>query len=88
MSAFLAVPTLIGGYFGMNLPFGAYADGSALPGDPFVPPTGGGGSGYDLAWPGGPSRGFLAASLGSSLAVLVAMVAAFVWLQRSGALRS
>ena len=32
---------------------------SALPGDAFVPPTGGGGGGYDEAWPGGPSQTFV-----------------------------
>jgi hypothetical protein len=72
----------------MNLPHGSYADGSARPGDPFSPPTGGGGRGYDEAWPGGPSRMFLEVTVGSSAAVIVAMALTFLGLRRFGALRS
>jgi hypothetical protein len=72
----------------MNLPFGGYADGSAAPGDPFAPPTGGGGAGYDEAWPGGPSRQFVGVTAGSSAAVVVAMALTCLVLRRCGALRS
>ena len=87
-SAFLAVLTLVGGYFGMNLPYGGYADGSAAPGDAFAPPTGGGGAGYDEAWAGGPSRAFLAVTAGSSAGALAAMAGTLAALRRFGVLRS
>ena len=72
----------------MNVPYGAYADGSALPGAAFVPPTGGGGAGYDEAWPGGPSRAFLGVTLGSSAASIAAMATLLVLLRHCGVFRT
>ena len=72
----------------MNVPYGAYADGSALPGAAFAPPTGGGGAGYDEAWPGGPSRAFLGVTLGSSIAATVVMGLLLVALWRLGIFRA
>ena len=87
-SMFLTLLMAITGYWGMNLPYGGYADGAARPGDPFVPPTSGGGQGYDLMWEGGPSKAFFGVSVGSSVGIIALAVLVFFMLQRSGALRS
>ena len=59
----LAANAVFSSYYGMNLPNGAYTDGSVKPGQPFVPP--GGGTSYD-----GPFGGTRPATAASPTGVL------------------
>mmetsp|Transcript_66037 Transcript_66037/g.157696 ORF Transcript_66037/g.157696 Transcript_66037/m.157696 type:complete len:127 (+) Transcript_66037:15-395(+) len=72
-AAYLTTLTVVGNLFGMNLPFGGYADGTVPPGGPFVPPTGGG-TGYAGPWEGGPSWLFLVTVSASTVAAVVLLI--------------
>lgn len=63
IGAWLGACNTVAGFFGMNLPYGAYTDGTVKPGEPFQPPTSG--SSYDGPWEGGPSWDFFEVGISS-----------------------